>query len=431
MALREESNFAGMNFIMFYGVVEDRMDPLNVGRVRVRCYGWHSSDKTLLPTESLPWAQILMPPTSAGTSGIGSSPTGLVEGSVVVGYFLDGKLAKQPIIMGSLVGIPSSGSGRGETGFSDPDAKYPVNVEKPDTPLLAFDEWMNDLISQVKRDTRVKDVPTAKAPALKEVSQSAEIPSESWNEPEQRGGDSVYPFNHVTQTESGHAIEIDDTIGSERLHVYHRTGTFVEVQPDGKRITKIVGDDYEIVAMDKNVFIKGECNVTIAGDCRMLIQGNKIEEIIGDHRVTVHGSRLTKINGSEFIEISGERSVAITGKETRLVGKDLLDTIAGQINLICAKNRTEVIMGEHTSSIKGDWTFLIGNKSSIASGGPLDIISASQASIKASHLAIRNNQTITGTSTATVDHISAGKSGATHTHTDSVGLGAGITSGPN
>ena len=51
--------------------------------------------------------------------------------------------------------------------------------------------------------------------------------------------------------------------------------------------------------------------------------------------------------------------------------------------------------------------------------------------ITAGKTEIKNNVEITGTSTASVDHISAGISGKGHTHTDTAGLGAGTTSPPN
>ena len=60
-------------FVWFFGVVEDIMDPLKVGRVRVRCYDWHPSDKSSLPTDQIPWAQVLMPANNAAVSGIGTS----------------------------------------------------------------------------------------------------------------------------------------------------------------------------------------------------------------------------------------------------------------------------------------------------------------------------------------------------------------------
>ena len=56
-------------FIHFTGIVEDRNDPSKVGRVRVRCLGYHSENKTALPTADLPWAQPLLPTTQSGIKG--------------------------------------------------------------------------------------------------------------------------------------------------------------------------------------------------------------------------------------------------------------------------------------------------------------------------------------------------------------------------
>ena len=48
-------DFLGYNFVWFIGEVEDRNDPLRLGRVKVRCFGWHTTDKAVLPSENLPW----------------------------------------------------------------------------------------------------------------------------------------------------------------------------------------------------------------------------------------------------------------------------------------------------------------------------------------------------------------------------------------
>ena len=85
-------NFLGMaGFLWFVGVVEDRMDPTYTGRLRVRALGHHTSNKIELPTGDLPWAQVVLPITSSGISGMGQTPLGLVEGSWVMGYFRDGE----------------------------------------------------------------------------------------------------------------------------------------------------------------------------------------------------------------------------------------------------------------------------------------------------------------------------------------------------
>ena len=48
---------------------------------------------------------VMMPTTSAGMHGIGQSVPGLVEGSVVVGYFRDGPGGQEPVIMGVIQGV--------------------------------------------------------------------------------------------------------------------------------------------------------------------------------------------------------------------------------------------------------------------------------------------------------------------------------------
>ena len=131
-------DFIGQNdFTWFIGVVEDRNDPLQLGRVRVRCYGWHTDDKNQIPTEALPWAVQLQGITSPALNGMGQSPTGLVEGSWIVGFFLDGERAQEPLILGSIASAPSE-YGDPKKGFFDPrEAKenqsiYPKYINETD-----------------------------------------------------------------------------------------------------------------------------------------------------------------------------------------------------------------------------------------------------------------------------------------------------------
>ena len=73
--MNSPDQFIGGAFAWFTGVVEDIYDPEQMGRVRVRCIGYHTEDKTLIPTYALPWAIVIQPATSAAMSGIGRSPT--------------------------------------------------------------------------------------------------------------------------------------------------------------------------------------------------------------------------------------------------------------------------------------------------------------------------------------------------------------------
>ena len=93
------------DYAPFTGVVEDNMDPMALGRVKARCFGFHPEDRTLVPTEHLPWSIVAQPTTSASISGVGWSPNGLELGTWVIGYFADGKNAQYPIITHTLPGI--------------------------------------------------------------------------------------------------------------------------------------------------------------------------------------------------------------------------------------------------------------------------------------------------------------------------------------
>jgi predicted chitinase len=112
--------FGKDGFFWWIGVVEDRDDPLKVGRCRVRILGYHLDNKEVLPTSELPWAMPMQPITSAAISGKGSSPVGPLEGTWVIGFFMDGKDKQQPMMMGTVGGLPSPTSGCGAQQKSEP-----------------------------------------------------------------------------------------------------------------------------------------------------------------------------------------------------------------------------------------------------------------------------------------------------------------------
>ena len=170
------NNFIGMDgFLWFYGVVEDRQDPYMIGRVRVRCFGHHTGNKTTLPTEDLPWAQVMLPVTSAGISGIGQTPLGLVEGSHVFGFFRDGEARQEPVVMGSLPGYPTELANT-DTGFYDPNGEFPRYKNAPDTTQLATMIEYNpsqhaSITADVDVFNRFQDVGTAVVDAMPLASQ--------------------------------------------------------------------------------------------------------------------------------------------------------------------------------------------------------------------------------------------------------------------
>ena len=158
-------------------------------------------------------------------------------------------------------------------------------------------------------------------------------PNYYWNEPHPRYGgvkksktefeseySSVYPYNHVRQSESGHVEEWDDTPGAERLHRYHKSGTFEEIQHDGTRILKVVSDDYEIVAGEKDVLISGDCNITVEGNCRLLTMGSMVQEVRGNYHLNVLGDMRVKVGGNMVQEIMSARKIKVEKDDDLIVG---------------------------------------------------------------------------------------------------------------
>lgn len=69
-------------------------------RTKVRILGYHPYNTAELPNDELPWAQVLMPPTSgSGAANYAVNPK-LRPGDTVLGFFLDGDNAQIPVIIG-------------------------------------------------------------------------------------------------------------------------------------------------------------------------------------------------------------------------------------------------------------------------------------------------------------------------------------------
>ena len=92
MISRKEDQFISPNnnFVWFTGIVEDVSDPLYMNRVRVRCIGYHTTDKGVLPTDKLPWATVMMGNDVASVAGVGKNHSCRVN-SWILGFFRDGK----------------------------------------------------------------------------------------------------------------------------------------------------------------------------------------------------------------------------------------------------------------------------------------------------------------------------------------------------
>tara|TARA_B100001989_G_scaffold47467_1_gene30428 strand:- start:64 stop:1212 length:1149 start_codon:yes stop_codon:yes gene_type:complete len=313
-----KKQYLGLNgFVWFFGVVEDILDPLKLGRVRVRCYEWHTANRGAIPTSSLPWAQVVMPANNASISGVGTSPNGLKQGSWVIGFFLDGEEGQRPMIFGSIPGIPSHAAHEDnkDIGFNDPEGRFPSVAHEPDTNRLARNDANNaHVVIESKNHLKANNIVIALGGGEKPA-------ANTWGEPVSPYA-AVYPNNHVFATQSGHIKEFDDTPNNERIHEYHKSGTFYEIDKLGVKTTRIVANNYTIIANNDHVYIKGVCNLFIGANCNTYIAGNwnidvagnKNERISGDYKQTVSGT--THLTRAALNETSTATSQKYSGDYT-------------------------------------------------------------------------------------------------------------------
>jgi hypothetical protein len=147
------SSYMGMDtFSWFHAIIEEVNDPLMLGRCRIRVIGLHTDNRSELPTNKLPWASPMMPITSASIGGIGISPTGVMVGSWVIGFFRDGENSQDPIIMGTVPGIPS-GAEEDELKYGDPSKTYPYKEETPQYNSVINESDVNRLARGAKPNT--------------------------------------------------------------------------------------------------------------------------------------------------------------------------------------------------------------------------------------------------------------------------------------
>ena len=71
-------------------------------RYKVRIIGLHDRGEETIPSQQLPWAQVMYPITAGGGQGEVYQTPGIRQGNFVFGFFMDGPEGQVPVIMGIL-----------------------------------------------------------------------------------------------------------------------------------------------------------------------------------------------------------------------------------------------------------------------------------------------------------------------------------------
>lgn len=339
-----DTNFAGRSgFYWWQGVVEDRIDPEKLGRLKIRIFGSHSKDKSFVKTEDLHWAYPIQSLTSAAKNGLGNSPTGPLPGTWVFGFYHDADDMQEPIVLGTMSGVPQDAPNNA-IGFNDPRdsegtpeklinaprkiltrvykkdgtgsiltpeskaSSYPREshplgciIGESDTNRIARAEKINDTILQVISDNIDTLVPIAFGG--------------TWNEPN-IWYNGAYPFVHVYESESGHITVTDDTPHYEGALQWDRTGTFTQIQTDGSKIEKIVSDNYTIILKDNHIHVMGNEHERVDHRLSISVGGNWDVEVKGNINITSHQNINVVCDGDMSVKVAGSLDVEVAGNTT-------------------------------------------------------------------------------------------------------------------
>jgi hypothetical protein len=244
------------NMLHFVGVVEDSHDLTNSGRVRVRAFGIHPPRNTdengsdSVATEHLPWATVL-----DGTYGV--SPVIPSVGDWVFGFFIDGREAQQPMIIGRLPGMhlqmPGGTGDAGEDGYLPPEAIHSFGA--PDLHRYQSGENTNNGQTLAQRSFTNTGIPQANGETFDEP--AIAMPANNYN-------------NRLIKSKDGDNFIVlgsgEDGKAGDYFLISHSSGSVFQIDSNGTIFVKAFGDSYKTTQGVDSSYVRGSSHNTIDED---------------------------------------------------------------------------------------------------------------------------------------------------------------------
>ncbi len=322
-----------------FGEVKDINDPEKLGRVKVSVYGKHDN----IPVKELGWSNVLMPANTPATLGQGHSVNLKEEILWKTGDLLPEAITKPEEKIPGLNDIPAKT-------ITDVAPDYGFDAGK-DVPITGDVRVQGSLVCGMFLDPAMQEflvigtLPT-KTAGVKD--NNLRVRGENDPHADETKGqyeplspyDPTYPYNHVYETESGHVKEYDDTPGIERIKERHKSGTQYEIGPNGAKVERIVNDNYQLVAGNDTIEVKGSVKIIVSGDAKLSVAKDLTANVGGNIEANVTGNALATIAGTTTVLNTGDMNLTVSGKDSANV------TIKSQYSVAEAAGSTTIHKGE-------------------------------------------------------------------------------------
>ena len=216
-------------------------------------------------------------------------------------------------------------------GYSAP--RYPM--PSADMRIISSDDNRGKFIDKVSNpeDTRAEVIRSSEIAGLPNTANEGE-----------------YPHNRVIKTPGGLCVELDDTPGAERVHIWHPSGSYWELNSKGTMVERSANRFSETV--NDSHIVKGTKRLYVSDSSYTNVRKNDLKTVKG-RQVTLASSIGMHSTNQMLLRTDGEMSIISEGRATQQhIGGRLLQI--GGPDVIRRASTQESVLGRADVTYSSD-----------------------------------------------------------------------------
>lgn len=160
-----------------------------------------------------------------------------------------------------------------------------------------------------------------------------------------------YGQSYVFSTPGGHVIEYNDTSANEKVMIRHKSGSGVQINPDGSVITSAAAK-VDIVNEGYTMTVHGDASIDYVGDLTMNVKGDFNLNVEGSYNVNALNAKTT-VKDFYDEKVGGNKNTTVTKNNSNYVLGTKTDVTLGEQNIFAKGALKFAVESEMTLAIKG------------------------------------------------------------------------------